>query len=135
VNYTIPTPLACNGCIFEGMNFQALGANDIDGTDGTTQNKYILNVCGSVETDSYCLQVSSLTSACVVNAAGQTYSVGEYNPQQAYSQWFYTNASNPAAGVTLQLNGAQQCYASGTAQDWITEINVSRNRDHCWMSA
>ena len=115
-------------CTFDGLDFSSLTTADLIGSDGTETYTYALRLCGVVSSNSVCTSDSS--SACQIpsHESSTAYDIGNYNAQEA--EWSYLNPDAPAEGILLQMQGQDDCFASGGANTYKANIQV-RSHVHC----
>ena len=132
-NFTLATPLACNGnpppptptsgCGFDGLDFGSLSGADLSARDGAQE--FFLRVCGDLDATPHapttnCTAVTRDASVCMTVAGGAAFVLGEMSPSAPLSSlnWSYVEPSDPAAGVQYSLVGTSTCWegAPWTAQ-------------------
>jgi len=102
---------------------------DLVGSDGGSLYNYYLSVCGTLSSApaSACTQISAQSSACQLQVQGtaQAFDIGNwapYEPAPAGPQWAYIDPSNKALGVSMSMRGAQQCWATGSAERYVANV-------------
>jgi len=130
--FVVPTPHACPsspppapGCSWNGYDMTSLMGTDLVGSDGSSLYSYYLSVCGAVSSAaaSACVKADPTSSVCQVQVQGvsQSFDLGNWHAD-ALPQWSFIDASAPILGVQYQLVGAQQCYAQGDAELYVSTV-------------
>jgi len=145
--YAVPTPLACpstppppqcnwispaNGFSYD---LSPLMGKELVGSDGSHIYAYYLSVCGSLNSTATnsCTTINAHSSVCQIDPESRAFDLGDWDAVPS-PQWSFINESAPELGVQYKLQGAMQCWATGSASPYFATVQFQCAREQSAVS-